>query len=263
MTSLMPLRFTLVMLMAIIIGQLSFGQSTLSDELAGDSVDVSAIEDETSPEDLQITDPPTNESRLTDDDGHPADPESNRNVIDLIHPGIATDGLDELAPLRGDFDLDGILDVNKDLRMLKKQIDKSDPDMCYDLNQDGKVTIEDTRYWIERIRGISVGDANLDHRVDSGDFTSVFEAAKYRTGEPATWETGDFDGDGKFDNADMKFVELGGAYERPPRQSVASSRVREPIVLSLVGMGLVFLLLAYTAFQGQKQVLQQPPTESN
>ena len=65
---------------------------------------------------------------------------------------------------------------------------------------------------------------------------------------------GDANGDRVFDSLDEKLIQMSGNYEATPspRRSAASA-VPDPILLSLVGMGLVFLLLAYTALQGQRQ----------
>jgi len=188
---------------------------------------------------------------LPSDDGDVEIDESNVN--DLIHHPEGDDFNDD-EPVRGDFDRDGILDLTKDLRLLRDQIESDTPDLSYDLDGDGQVAASDTTFWVERIRGRLVGDLNLDNRVDSTDFVDAHKFAKFKTGEEADWRMGDVNGDRVFDSLDEKIIHMSGNYEakRSPRRSAVSS-VPEPILLSLVGMGLVFLLLAYTALQGQRQ----------
>ena len=47
------------------------------------------------------------------------------------------------------------------------------------------------------------GDANRDNKFDQNDIIAMLQAARYRTGEPATWSQGDFNGDGFFDQSDV------------------------------------------------------------
>ena len=199
------------------------------------------------------TDAPVEETpyRLPSDSSLPEAEESDVN--ELIHHPESRD-YDEHDIVRGDFDRDGTLDLTKDLRLLRVQIDSDNPDLSYDLDGDGAVTESDTAFWIERIRGRLIGDFNLDNRVDSSDLVDAHKFAKFKTGEEADWSMGDVNGDRVFDSLDEKLIQMSGNYEAPPspRRSAASS-VPEPILLSLVGMGLVFLLLAYTALQGQRQ----------
>ena len=199
------------------------------------------------------TDAPVEETpyRLPAESSLPEAAESDVN--ELIHHPESSD-YDEHDIVRGDFDRDGTLDLTKDLRMLRVQIDSDKPDLLYDLDGDGVVTESDIAFWIERIRGRLIGDFNLDNRVDSSDLVDAHKFAKFKTGEEADWSMGDANGDRVFDSLDEKLIQMSGNYEATPspRRSAASA-VPEPILLSLVGMGLVFLLLAYTALQGQRQ----------
>jgi hypothetical protein len=47
------------------------------------------------------------------------------------------------------------------------------------------------------------GDANQDGRFDQIDVIAVLQAAKYRTGQSATWSQGDWNGDGLFNQFDI------------------------------------------------------------
>lgn len=47
------------------------------------------------------------------------------------------------------------------------------------------------------------GDANQDGRFDQTDVVQVLAAAKYLTGQPATWAEGDWNGDHVFDQQDL------------------------------------------------------------
>jgi hypothetical protein len=60
------------------------------------------------------------------------------------------------------------------------------------------------------------GDANLDGVFDSSDLTLVFKAAKYEAAGAvtATWEEGDWTGDGRFTSADLIAAFNTGDYRR-------------------------------------------------
>lgn len=253
----MPKRFALAVLTAIIIFQSGYGEFVSRAQEA----DTSAHQDENRDAGQNASDSELFENSDEFESDYAITPGIEAEDNALIHNPDFEDGSDEIRPLRGDFDLDGVLDEDKDLRLLAKHVGRMDADLSYDVNGDGEVTQDDTRFWIEKIRGLLIGDANHDRRVNSSDVTTAFEAAKFQTGEPASWSTGDWNGDGFFDEADMDFMLMGGAYEKVPRQPATSNGVTEPIFLSLIGMGLVFLLLAYTAIQGQKTARHQLKSE--
>lgn len=50
------------------------------------------------------------------------------------------------------------------------------------------------------------GDSNHDGVFDSSDIVLAFTAGKYETGQSATFEEGDWDGDGRFTSADIVWV---------------------------------------------------------
>jgi hypothetical protein len=56
------------------------------------------------------------------------------------------------------------------------------------------------------------GDANLDGKFDRFDIVHVLQAAKYLTGEAATWAEGDWDGNDVFDHLDIIYALQAGEY---------------------------------------------------
>ncbi|MCA9218646.1 MAG: hypothetical protein KDB27_36505, partial [Planctomycetales bacterium] len=61
-----------------------------------------------------------------------------------------------------------------------------------------------------------IGDANRDHRFDETDLVDLFQAAKYETGEAASWQEGDFNADGVFDSSDIIQAFKSGNYRAEP-----------------------------------------------
>jgi predicted RNA methylase len=72
--------------------------------------------------------------------------------------------------------------------------------------------------WLEQLpfAQVEAGDANRDFRFDQQDLVQVLQAAKYRTGEPATFEEGDWNGDGVFDQLDYIAALMTGNYLQGP-----------------------------------------------
>ena len=90
-----------------------------------------------------------------------------------------------------------------------------------------------------------MGDADLNGVFDSGDLVTVFAAAKYETGQEASWGQGDWSGDQKFDSGDLVVAFSNAGYEageRPggPNPAVA---VPEPSTAGLLVAALGLLLL--------------------
>lgn len=54
-----------------------------------------------------------------------------------------------------------------------------------------------------RVIGFVAGDVTGDGRFDRWDISAIQRAKKFRTGAPAVWHEGDFNGDGVFDNLDL------------------------------------------------------------
>lgn len=106
----------------------------------------------------------------------------------------------------GDINGDGRVDV-KDIDIANCWIGASGGD-CWlyadeiDVNRDGTADREDVNFLI-RLVGTTPGDSNLDGMFGTEDLVTIFAGGKYETGEKATWETGDFNGDGKCTHDDL------------------------------------------------------------
>lgn len=84
------------------------------------------------------------------------------------------------------------------------------PEPSMDLNGDGEVSEEDADEWIERTGIFPVGDVSMDGVFDEIDLEWLSYMA---LDSPATWRTGDFDGDGFYTTADMTLAMQGGLQE--------------------------------------------------
>ena len=67
------------------------------------------------------------------------------------------------------------------------------------------------------------GDANHDLQFDQQDIVHVLQAAKYLTGEPATFEQGDWNNDGVFNQLDLVAALQTGNYLQGLYASLAKS----------------------------------------
>ena len=138
----------------------------------------------------------------------------------------------------GDFNDNMELDA-ADIDMLTTEVQAGTNNASFDLDNSATVNEEDRRVWVEDLRNTFFGDANLDGEFNSSDFVTVFGAAKYETGSPATWSEGDWNGDGVFSSSDFVAAFGGGGYEMGPRPVAA---VPEPSAMGLAFLGLLGLL---------------------
>ena len=123
--------------------------------------------------------------------------------------------------INGDHVLDGT-----DLNLLCGHIKQGA--LQYDFTSDGAVNGADLRYFVEKILGTSVGDANLDGQFDSNDLVAIFIAGQYDDGIAgnSTWETGDWNCDGEFDSGDLVAAFASGAYVTTNAGSVSEELSR-------------------------------------
>jgi hypothetical protein len=114
--------------------------------------------------------------------------------------------------LAGDYNSDQILNPpDLDLQAAAIASDAHPP--LFDLTGDGRVDFADRLNWVKELKGTWIGDSNLDGEFNSGDLVGVFTAGKYETGERASWEEGDWDGDLQFVSSDLVAAFTDGGYE--------------------------------------------------
>ncbi len=138
----------------------------------------------------------------------------------------------------GDFNDNMELDA-ADIDLLTTEVQAGTNNASFDLDNSTTVDAEDRRVWVEDLKNTFFGDANLDGEFNSSDFVTVFGAAKYETGSPATWSEGDWNGDGVDEFGSYFAAFGGGGYEKGPRPVAA---VPEPSAMGLAFLGLLGLL---------------------
>lgn len=96
------------------------------------------------------------------------------------------------------------------------------------------------------------GDANRDGEFDQLDIVLVQQAAKYLTGEPATWSEGDWNNDGVFNQLDIVAAQQAAVYLTGPYAAVPShviADVPEPNGLLLIALGVLVVAVCRTHVQ--------------
>ena len=159
---------------------------------------------------------------------------------ELVVPGNQGLAFVDFDPgLAGDHNADGVLG-SEDLDLQSVAIAAGTHPAAYDLNGDALVDYGDRQFWVARLKGSYIGDANLDGQFNSADFVLVFAAGRYETTADATWSQGDWNGDRLFDSADFVAAFADGGYEAGPRLRTAPV-VPEPDIslLTLVGVAAV------------------------
>ena len=127
---------------------------------------------------------------------------------------LPTPGFYEASTLRGDFNGDGV--VNEvDINLLFVQLRSENPDLSYDLTNDGLVDEADRDEMIFNILDSTYGDSDLNGLFNTADLVLVLQAGQYEDGIAGNslWETGDWDGDGEFGTGDIVLALQTGDYE--------------------------------------------------
>jgi hypothetical protein len=114
---------------------------------------------------------------------------------------------------RGDFNLDGVVDI-LDVDRLCGEIQAGGLDDRFDLTGDGSVNSNDLNELIVEVLGTNFGDANLDGIFNSSDFVTAFSAGEYEDDVEgnSTWADGDWNCDGEFTTSDLVFALQAGGY---------------------------------------------------
>lgn len=177
-----------------------------------------------------------------------ADSSTTYNQWTLFRQGYDPEehGLTFVRSPIGDFNADNILNV-EDINVLMNT--RNEPNLSHmrDINEDGRVDLDDLSIWIHDFKRTHFGDADLDGTFDSSDLVQVFNAAKYDAistrhfGDSisATWDAGDWNFDGRFNSSDLVVAFQDGGYQQSPTDRLVT--VPEPnlfviTLLSFVGV---------------------------
>ncbi len=114
------------------------------------------------------------------------------------------DGLWVIRSLEGDFDRDSVITA-RDIDMLFAAIGAGANDPFYDLTGDSVVDHADLTHLVENILETSVGDANLDGKVDREDVATVVR--NFGRADSPGWRDGNFDGDEQVDVLDLVLLQ--------------------------------------------------------
>ena len=132
----------------------------------------------------------------------------------------------------GDFNSDGVLDID-DLETLIAEVQAGSNDLLqFDVDHNGLVELVDSQYWITDIKQTSGGDANLDGEVSFPDFLALSE----NFGGAGGWSEGDFDFNGVVQFQDFLLLS-----ENFGKTSSEVSAVPEPTGLVSACLGLLVL----------------------
>lgn len=181
---------------------------------------------------------------LTITDNHFEEPGDGSNGEtpggDRIGMGEVAFPIPSAGGLLGDFNKNNVLDI-VDVNSLLEQVASGTNPTGFDLNSDTKVDSADILVWVKDLKKTWIGDADLDGVFSSTDFVKIFQAGKFETGAPASWDEGDWTGDLRFNSSDFVAAFQDGGFEAGPRGAVAA--VPEPssfaigaAALSLMGL---------------------------
>lgn len=149
------------------------------------------------------------------------------------------------APLPGDFDANGALDVT-DVNLLNGEIASETGNLIFDLNADMLVDAEDLQLWAKELRRTWFGDANLDGEFNSADLVAVFVAGKYEIDQEAGWDEGDWTGNRRFGSEDLVAAFRDGGYEQGPVPGI--SAIPEPTAILLLLFGTIGIAIRQRRF---------------
>lgn len=132
----------------------------------------------------------------------------------------------DLGPFEGDFNRDRQVDA-EDIDALSEHIRSMGTEELYDANGDGMVDMDDHTFWVENVKGILHGDADMDGAVEFKDF--LFLSGSFET--KAGWAGGDFNGSGLTDFDD--FLTLSGNFGQTVTKVASVPEASSFVLLSL------------------------------
>lgn len=134
---------------------------------------------------------------------------ANRELLIVENDGGYVRRVPRTLNVLGDYDYDGQL-TGHDIDLLSRVVQYATHPASFNLNADDSryVDAEDRQIWVEELAASLLGDANLDGKVDFGDFLKLSGAF----GKHGGWEDGDTDGTGAIDFAD--FLNLSANFGR-------------------------------------------------
>jgi len=136
----------------------------------------------------------------------------------------------------GDLNLDGVLSAD-DIDLLAERLRERTsplptwiPDEAFDMDGDGRVNVQDYAAWASQLKGVWLGDANLDGEFDTSDFVHLFQRGHYEDTvfRNSGWADGDFNADGEFDSRDLVTVFQAGGYNTGPLPANTATLVAQP-----------------------------------
>ena len=164
--------------------------------------------------------------------------------LSVVSP--SADGLGEGPFSAADMNRDG--EVNAaDPDFLAATIRAENGTRRFDLNFDEAIDQEDHAYWVTRLFGTTIGDANLDGVTDANDFLVLAE----NFGTTGGWASGNFNLDDEVDFLD--FVLLANNFTPEAEQLAA---VPEPSVSTHIFLTIFFTLL--TSHDRQQRATGRP-----
>jgi hypothetical protein len=126
--------------------------------------------------------------------------------------------------LPGDFNDDGVVD-DTDINILFGAISDGNMASEFDLNDSGDVNQDDVVFLVENIIGTSMGDANLDGKVDAMDLNQV--GINWQRMDGAGWSNGDFTGDGAVTAQDLDEIGINWLSGEAAAAAQSGGMVRE------------------------------------
>ncbi len=140
-------------------------------------------------------------------------------VLAASGPPALTEAFAHMLLVRGDVDQNGLTD-SRDIDATFARA--ATTDWWADIDSSGTVGQGDVEALVEVVFGTTVGDTDLDGRVDVFDLLAVSASGAYGTDLRAGWADGDFTGDGIVNVFDLARVALSPAAPPPAGQAIAA-----------------------------------------